>query len=122
METKAGKDARMQMRIYSYIYSRRTGELPQRGVIYSLGAIEPESEWSSDESMIVIDDLGDEDKYEEALSEFTETVNHIESSREVNNWQSPVTDPGEKTCDSCPVRFSCDYIKQYDREYENRYP
>jgi len=125
-ETKRdGRDARMQMRIYAHIYNQRTGIMPTRGVIYSLGSIDPRTTPQGerpDDAIIEISDLDDEDAYAKAIDEFNRTVREIEKARQENDWPGPSSDPGKTTCDSCPRRWECPYVGDFKRFYPPRYP
>lgn len=124
-DTNDGKDARMQMRIYAHIYHKRTGIMPQRGVIYSLGSIDPRKTPDGqrpENAIIEVLDLENEIEYEKAMAEFSETVLQIESARDTNNWPTPENDPGVSTCDACPKRYDCVHLSKFNRSYPRHYP
>lgn len=126
-DTREGKDARMQIRIYSFIYGKRTGQIPRKGVIYCLGDIEPDSDQTLGDlqkSIIEVDNLRSEDEFNDAIDEFSSTVREIETARNSNSWSNlpPREFPGKKTCDGCAVRWSCKYAKGYGLDYPKRYP
>ena len=124
-DTYDGRDARMQMRIYAHIYRQRTGIMPRRGVIYSLGSIDPNKTPDNkrpENAIIEVIDLENETEYQNAINEFSETVQQIEYAREVNNWPPPENDPGASTCDACPKRYDCPNLPRFNRSYPRHYP
>lgn len=124
-DSNDGRDARMQMRIYAHIYRQRTGIMPKKGVIYSLGSIDlnstPELE-RPENAIIEVLDLENEAEYQNAINEFSETVRKIESARDTNDWPSPEDDPGASTCDACPKRYDCPNLSRFNRSYPRHYP
>lgn len=125
--TNDGKDARMQMRIYAHIYNQRTNEMPTRGIIYSLGSIDPKTtpeDHTPEDAIIEILDLANEVEFENSIDEFSETVRQIESSRNTNIWPGPKKDPGASTCDACPKRYDCPHLSNFEskRAYPRHYP
>jgi len=127
--TLAGRDARMQMRIYAHIYRQRTGILPVRGVIYCMGAIDPQAldqnqnPGRPEDAVIEVQALDDINQYQTAINDFSDTVRQIEQARENNQWPAPQTDPGSSTCDACPKRWDCQHIIRFGHTpYPRKYP
>lgn len=124
-DTNDGRDARMQMRIYAHMYHKRTGIMPRKGVIYSLGSINLHATFDGrrpKDAIIEVLDLENEVEYQKSIAEFSETVQQIESARRINKWPKPEKDPGVSTCDACPKRYDCIYLSKFHRSYPRHYP
>ena len=95
------EDYRAQLFTYAELYRYRSGEYPERGVIYFLG------EESRDSAIFEI--KFEEGNVEGAIGEFERTVKEIESARESDDWFD-ITEaerPSEGTCSECDVRWNC---------------
>jgi len=103
-------DYEAQLFTYAELYRARTGEYPERGVIYFLG------EESREDAMFEIDFR--EEAVEGSISAFEQTVDEIQQARETDNWFD-ITEsdrPSEGTCAECDVRWSCPARPEFQLE------
>jgi len=119
-DTKFGKtileDYTFQMLVYASLFKLRNGFYPVKGVIYFLGELAGNTVNSRPASAILEVSLNEE-RMVEALRNFDNTVNDIESSRVNNSWLPPKDGhetAGIETCAACDIRSSCPIeVKSY---------
>lgn len=100
-------DYRAQLNTYAELYRYGTGTYPDRGVIYFLGEEDP------DDARFEL--TFEDDRVEDALAAFEQTVEDIERDRNAQNWYN-ITEkeaPSAETCTECDIRWSCPARPEY---------
>lgn len=93
------EDYKFQMLVYSDLYRKRTGSLPNKAVLFFIG--------EDDDNKIEIEINSVRIKI--AALEFARIVEDIKKSRETNNWTLNSRQPPKDTCSACDFRWGCDY-------------
>ncbi|MBO8172416.1 MAG: PD-(D/E)XK nuclease family protein [Bacillaceae bacterium] len=115
------KQYEFQMQVYAELYRRKKGKPPKKAVLYFLNELDHvESNYRPQNAIMEVELNPSE--VEVAMSNFDKTVGEIESCRDNNTWSYPETDPSEKTCDACDLRWNCQAAKNFGRNYRLIYP
>lgn len=97
-----------QMRVYAYLYQRKHGVLPRKAVLYFLNELDGSTCPSKRPVNALLEVSIKHDEINEAIKEFTQTVNNIEASRIGDIWEPPL--PGQisdQDCKDCDLRWDC---------------
>ncbi|GAB1544606.1 hypothetical protein NUACC21_72820 [Scytonema sp. NUACC21] len=97
-----------QMRVYAYLYQRKHGVLPRKAVLYFLNELDG-SNCPSKRPVNALMEVSIEPlEIQEAIDEFTKTVNQIEQSRLTDKWEAAApSDISEQDCKNCDLRWDC---------------
>lgn len=110
-----------QMLVYAELYRERQGEYPLKGVLYFMNElyIDPEPTVRPPQAIYEIDfrNTHNIEQIQQAMSEFSHTVNEIEQCKLRDEWDYPQQPPDEETCDICDLRWNCRTVR-----YQMRYP
>ncbi|WP_254563897.1 PD-(D/E)XK nuclease family protein [Oscillatoria sp. HE19RPO] len=97
-----------QMRVYAYLYKRKHGVLPRKAVLYFLNELDGPTCPPNRPVNALVEVSMEAKEIEEAIEEFTKTVDNIEESRRTNTWEAAA--PGEideQDCKNCDLRWNC---------------
>ena len=115
------RNYKFQMLVYAELYRERNGVYPEKAILYFLGALDAVKDPPVRPPNARIEVPLDKQSIQDALQDFTDTVEKIEDCREKEDWPSP--DPGQEpdknTCNICDIRWDCPARKG---EYQLRYP
>jgi putative RecB family exonuclease len=110
-----------QMSVYAELYHQRTGQYPDRAVLYFMNELEggPPPTQRPVGAIYSVDFTDDE--IDEGLQEFDSTVDEILHYKDRQEWPAPDEHnlPPEETCDVCDIRFDC---PAREGSYPLRYP
>lgn len=100
-----------QMCVYAELYRVRTGSYPRRAILYFMNELrtdpgEPPPTKRSLRAVYEVD-FSNAALIRDALSAFDATAGDIMSCKSRQDWPAPGTQPDEKTCDICDLRWSC---------------
>jgi len=115
------------MAVYASLYRQRTGEYPDRVVLYFLNELKGDPPPTERPVTALYSVDFDDEQIHQGLEEFDETVEQILRHKEQQNWPAPGGDgdsavesiPNEETCDVCDIRFDC---PAREGAYPLRYP
>lgn len=106
-----------QMLVYAVLYHERNGVYPEKAILYFLGALEEDTSTRPENALIEIE--LNEQRIEDALQDFANTVEKIEDCRQKEDWPEPGAEPDRNTCNICDIRWDCPTRKN---QYQMRYP
>jgi len=110
---------RWQMAVYAELYRARTGEYPDRAVLYFLNELEGEPQPENRPIRAIFEVNFEEEDIDAGLEAFDRTASEIQEHKERQEWPAPDEPPSEETCDVCDIRFDC---PARDDKYPLRYP
>ena len=117
------QDYEWQMCVYAELYKVRTGVYPARAILYFLNELHvpqgspPLTARPLRAVRTVEFTLA---RIQQALSEFDMTANDIINCQANNAWPMPAVDPGQGTCDICDIRWNCQAVSGWKRNYPLR--
>jgi hypothetical protein len=113
-----------QMQVYAELYRRRTGQVPQRAILYYLNELSGPMPPQTRPVNALLEVTFKQISVNMAMNSFNSTVQAIELGRSTNNWPDPDPNkpPTEETCDACDLRWNCKAANKLGRKYEMRYP
>lgn len=113
-----------QMQVYAELYRRRTGQVPQRAILYYLNELKGPTPPPKRPKNALLEVIFDPNSVNMAMNSFNTTVHDIEMGRNTNLWPAPDPNkpPTEETCDACDLRWTCQAANNFGRRYEMRFP
>jgi hypothetical protein len=97
-----------QMRVYAYLYERKHGVLPRKAFLYFLNELDSPTCLSQRPANALMEVSINKSEIQEAINEFTKTVNQIERSRCTDKWEAAAPgDISKQDCNICDLRWNC---------------
>lgn len=110
------RDYVFQMRVYAELYRQQQGRYPARCVLAFMGELGNSRSWAKAQGrlsafpQLLLSIPFDRNGVAEAMTEFHETVDLIETERArpyPQQWAPPRERPSDETCEACELRFHC---------------
>ena len=111
-----------QMQVYSELYKQKKGVAPKKAVLYFLNELAPDPPPTARPVNALLEVNLNPAEVDQALQNFGNTVQEIETCKAQGDWPNPVIPPSPATCDACDLRWNCDAAAKFGRTYPLQYP
>jgi len=108
-----------QMCVYAQLYRARTGEYPDKAVLYFMNELDTHPPPTTRPVRALYEVNFTEDLIQEGIREFDQTAQAIMEHKELQEWPAPDDPPQQDTCDVCDIRWNC---PAREGVYPIRYP